>query len=128
MATENDTATNVIAFPEAAIFRRPPSLETVRTVAERRALIDALEPAEHMSLEASLADDLFSAIMGRNARSLRPEMHPKALCPAFGQNADLKDERHLGSIEEQHLFSLRRARERLNWLVGRLERKQARKA
>jgi len=120
MATANDTASNVIAFPAAAIVRQPPSLESARTLAERRQLIGPLTVAEQMDLEARLADDLMMAIMSRNARSLRPEMHPRALCPAFGQARTTE----AGVTEEQHLAALKRVQARLAWLIGRLERKR----
>lgn len=124
MATANDTASNVIAFPAAAIVRQRPSLESADTLAERRQLIGPLTVAEQMDVEARLADDLMMAIMSRNARSLRPEMHPRALCPAFGQRGELTDDRYLGSAEDQHLAALKRVQARLAWLIGRLERKR----
>lgn len=111
----------ILQFPADAIYREVPTLTRARSLAERCELIDALSPADHANLEAQLADDLFAAIFARNRHSLRPDMHPKAACPDFGEPGEPVD-------EAQHLFALRQARRQLDWLIGRLEGKQARAA
>lgn len=109
----------IIAFPEEAIYREVPTLETATTRREREALIDPLSPEAHRDLETHLARDLFAAIMSRNRHSTRPNTHPKAFFPTFGEPVAHSNDR-------DHLLELTRSRRQLDWLIDRIERKQAR--